>query len=150
MSVVTEKARIAEICLTITGMNGAGSMPRSLPDADLPYTVLLTGECTRRREDNLISIERIYRLAFLVKSWAEGVETEAEELAEPFFARFEDAFMTRPSLQLTGNTTRLEGVQNADLGNDTGITNIELGGVGYAGVIFDLHVLSMRVMTRGQ
>lgn len=149
MGVPEHKTRIAAICNTMTGINGAGAMPRDLPDADLPYVVILTGEATRQRDDNLITVERIYRLALLVKSWAEGVETEAETLTEPFYDRFEDAFNSRPSLQLADNTTRLTGVQNADLGNDTGVTNIELGGVGYAGVMFDLHVLSTRVITRG-
>lgn len=149
MGVPEEKARIAAICDTITGVKGAGAMPRSLADASLPYVVILTGEATRQRDDNVISIERVYRLALLVKSWAQGVETEAEELTEPYYERFEDAFHSRPSLQLSDNTTRLAGVQNADLGNDTGVTNIDLAGVGYAGVMFDLHVLSMRVITRG-
>lgn len=150
MSEVTEKARIAAICNLITGVNGAGSMPRNLPDAELPFVVILTGEATRQRDDNLISKERIYRLALLVKSWAEGIDVEAEELTEPFYARFEDAFMSRPSLQLADNTTPLEGVQNSDLGNDTGVININMAGVDYAGVMFDLHVLSQRVITRGQ
>jgi hypothetical protein len=129
LSVATEKARIADICETIAGIGGAGAMPRNLADANLPYVVVLTGEATRQRDDNLISIERIYRLALLVKSWAEGVETEAEGLCEPFFPLFEDAFLSRPSLQLADNTTPLAGVQNADLGNDTASSNT-LAGVG--------------------
>jgi len=150
MSVATEKARIATICETlITGVNeGIAGMPRHIAGASLPAVVVLTGEATRERHDDILTITRVYRLALLVKSWAEGIELEAEELCEPFFPRFESIFHARPSLQLANNTTTLEGVLDAWLGDDTGVTNIELAGAGYAGVIFNLHVMSLREVAR--
>lgn len=151
MSVSTEKARIAAICELMTGIvSGHAQIPRGLTSSELPAVVVLTGEAERQREDNVIYVNRRYRLALLVKAWAAGIEGEAEELCEPFFARFEEMFHARPSLQLSNNTTLLAGVQNSDLGNDTGVTNIEIAGGAYAGVIFDLNVQSVRVITRKQ
>ena len=149
MSVATEKARLAAICATITGvLDTYAGMPRNIAGANLPAVVVLTGEAERTRQDNMLTITRVYRLALLVKPWAEGIELEAEALCEPFFARFEDTLHARPSLQLTDNTTMLAGVQDAWLGNDTGVTNIELAGVGFAGVLFDEWVVSLREFTR--
>jgi hypothetical protein len=150
MSVATEKARIALICETlITGVNeGYAGMPRDIAGANLPAVVVLTGEAARDRKDDMLQTARVYRLALLVKSWAEGIELEAEALCEPFFDRFETVFHARPSLQTTDNTTTLAGVLDAYLGADTGVTNIELAGVGFSGVIFDLTVISLREIAR--
>jgi len=151
MSVATQKERIAAICELITGVTTAfASAPRGITNADLVAVVVLTGEAQREQEDNMLNVYRLYRLALLVKPWVQGIELEAEEACEPFFERFEDAFFTRPSLQLADNTTPLAGVQNSLFEGDTGVTNIELGGKGYAGVIFNLNVHSIRVITRGQ
>jgi hypothetical protein len=150
MSVATERARIAAIAATITGIaTTSAALPRNLTSADLPALVVLAGEGTRTRDGGLMFVQRTYRLALLVKPWAQGIELEAEQACEPFFPRFEDAYGQRPALQLTDNLTPLEGVQHSDLGNDTGTTMIELAGVGYAGVMFDLNVLSARDVPRG-
>lgn len=149
MSVATEKARLAALCELITGVNeGYAGVPRGIAAANLPAVVVLTGEAERQQEGSLTYIRRVYRLALLVMSWQEGIELEAEERCEPFFARFEDLFEVRSSLQLTDNTSTLAGVLESHLGADTGVTNIELAGVGFAGVIFNVHVTSLREFAR--
>jgi hypothetical protein len=154
MTVTDVKSRIAAICRTIEGVAGADRSPRSLANAQLPFVVVLTGESTRQSgrdgepgASDMLIVRRLYRLALIVKSWGRGVEGEAEELCEPFFERFEETFVRRPSLQLTDNSTPLPGVLDAWLSGDTGVINIELGGVGYAGVMFDLWVETARVIS---
>lgn len=149
MTVSTVKARIAAICETITGVTSAyAGGPRAISDADLPAIVVLTGAA--QKEDtsaDMLTVNRTYQLALLALPWAEGIELEAEEKCEPFFERIEDAFFTRPSLQLADNTTRLAEVQLVQTGPDTGVIDISLAGAAYAGVIFDISVQTIRVIT---
>ncbi|GIV82068.1 MAG: hypothetical protein KatS3mg051_1422 [Anaerolineae bacterium] len=151
MTVSDIKGRIAEICAGIEGITGADRSPRSLARAALPFVVVLTGEAQRFTgrdgqpgTPELTIVRRVYRLALIVKAWATGVETEAEEACEPFFERFEDAFGNRPGLYLDDTTTSLADVLDVWLGNDTGVINIELAEKSYAGVIFDLWVETLR------
>lgn len=150
MSVATERARIAAIAATIDGVvSTSAAVPKSLASVQVPAVIVMTGEATRRRDGGIMIIERVYTLALLVKAAVAGVELEAEQACEPFFPRFETAFGQRPGLQLADNTTPLDGVQHSELGNDSGVIGIELGGVAYLGVRFDLHVLSYRDIPRG-
>lgn len=151
MSVSAQRTRIAAIAQSyVTGIvTAVAGAPRRLTAADLPAVVVTTGEAQRQRDDNVIMISRQYNLVLLALPWQQGIELEAEQTCEPFFEAFEEAFLSRPSLQLADNTTPLEGVMNADLLGDTGVTNVELAGVGYAGIVFTLQVDSIRVLTRG-
>jgi len=153
MTVTNVKERLAAICAGIEGIAGADRSPRSLARANLPYVVVLTGEGQRfTGRDGLGGapdmpiVRRVYRLALIVKAWATGVETEAEEACEPFFERFEDAFVLRHGLYLNDTTTSLPEVLDAWLGNDTGVINIDLAEKAYAGVMFDLWVETVRVV----
>lgn len=150
MSVAAQRERIAAIAALIDGVaTTSAALPRNLTGADLPAVIVLAGEGVRTRDGGLMLVTRTYRLALLVKPWTQGIELEAEQACEPFYERFEDAFGRRPGLQLTDNTTPLPGVQHAELGNDGGTTMIELAGVGYAGIMFDLIVQSIRDVPRG-
>ncbi|MCC6361862.1 MAG: hypothetical protein IT450_24265 [Phycisphaerales bacterium] len=150
MGVSAERARIASIAALITGVTStSAAVPRDVTTADLPALIVMTGEGVRTRDGGLLLVQRTYKLALLVLPAAMGAELEAEQACEPFFERFEDAYGQRPALQLANNLTPLAGVQHSDLGNDTGVTAIELAGVGYMGVIFDLNVLTVRDVPRG-
>jgi hypothetical protein len=151
MTVATEKQRLADICEGyITGIKVAyAGAPRNIVSANLPAAVVvLTGEVERRRDGPLLVMARTYRLALIVKEWALGIELEAEALCEPFFDRFESILDARPQLQLANATTPLAGVLDAWLGNDSGVIEIELAGVSYAGVMFEQHVTSLREIER--
>jgi hypothetical protein len=150
MTVITEKQRLADICAGyITDIRTAyAGAPRNIAAASLPAVVVLTGEVERRRDGPLLIMARTYRLALIVKAWALGIELEAEALCEPFFDRFESIFDARPQLQLANATTPLEGVLDAWLGNDSGVIEIELASISYAGVMFEQHVTSLREIER--
>lgn len=142
MTVATVKDRLVIICGAITGVNGASRDPRNITGGEMPWVVVLAGPAQYSNGSSLGQELREYRLILIVQSWAQGPEYEAEKLCEPFFTRFRDEFMQNTGLD-TGNNDPLTGVQNSILIRDSGVSNIELAGVVYAGVEFVIQVLEL-------
>jgi hypothetical protein len=148
VNVDTIRERISAICQDdIVGITETvEGAPRNLATADLPAAVVLTGQAERNARGadttttDMVYVTRVFRVALIVKPWIQGVVLEAEELCMPFFERFEQAFGFTYGLTSDTHTTPLDSVQDSWLGNDTGVADVDLGGVRYAGVVFDVWV----------
>jgi hypothetical protein len=143
MTVATVKTRLITICEAIPGIQGASREPRNLTGAEMPWVIVLAGPAEYQTDGEALGRElRTYRLLVIVQAWAQGPEYEAETLVEPFYERFREEFSNNASLD-TGNHDPLPGVQWSQIVRDTGLTEIILAGVSYAGVEVNIQVLEV-------
>jgi len=148
----TVKPRLASIAEDyITGVvTGHSRIPRDLSTADMPALVVMTGAAQQvQLGGGVIQELRTYSLALLALPWVMGVETEAEEILEPFFRRVALCFWGRPGLHLEDNTDALAGVQDVQVLGDSGVIEIALAAVSYAGTMIELQVEELFLVERG-
>lgn len=130
-TVAQVRARLAELCLEIEGIVTAyAEAPQSLNATDMPTVVILPGPTTdgenhgAEYEDML----REYRILIYVTPRGAGLPGEGERLLSPFFDRFEEFFLARPSLG------GLPGVQMAKWGGDGGSAILTYNDTPYLGI----------------
>ena len=136
MSISQVKAAIADVLETVSGIKRIyQTAPNSLPPADLPAAVIYTGAAQYVERGYDVNGEvRTYALRLYVLPAQNGIPGEAEALCEPFFAAVGAAFA--PGARLG----RLAGILEARLTGDQGVSVLDLGGVPYVGIAFQLEV----------
>ena len=159
VSVTTVKERLAQIqagipatddAEAIAGIEGVNRAyahgPIILPPGDLPIFVNFTvpaSEDWRSLGSQFDQETRTYIMRLYVRPWLQGIDGEAEELCEPFFARVRDKFASRPGLGLGSIDTQISGVEAVLLG-DSGVVGMRYPvavGDMFIGIEFRLQVI---------
>jgi hypothetical protein len=149
MSVPSVKARLQLLLEALPGVRAVYT--QSLRNtAEFPSFVITTGPATYERlESDMTTIRRAYRLLLLVKPAELGVQLEAEEASEPFYALMSDLLQERPGLWITTPNNTVDGVLDAGLLSDTGLVARSLAGVDWLGVEWELEVLELENIQQG-
>lgn len=124
---------------------------QTLPTAALPACIVIWGPSSLVSELSTEDVKvrtREFSLLLAAKPWVLGTELEAGEVARPFVARFAAAFDANPSLHTfdadgNPNNDPLDYVDGVTLTGDTGVTNIVVGNVSFAGTRFFLEVTTL-------
>ncbi len=150
MSVSTVKARILDILATSSEINKTirGSVRQI---SEMPAAVVMADRAIHEKPaSDLKTIIRDYRIMILVQPMEHGIETEAEQAVEPFYAIVEGLFDVRPGLWLTDYTDTVDGVMDAFLTEDTGFQVIVLAGAAWVGAEWILRVEEWKKVVAGQ
>lgn len=134
----TRFATIIENEVLSTASDIKTGSPRSIDNP--PAAVVMTLDGTPRPEEETGSetryIDRNFNILLLVQPWVEGDELEAEAAVSPYIDAYYTAFMGRQALEYPKNQNALDYVIEHKLINDTGVINIRIGGIDWAGIQF--------------
>ncbi len=112
--------------------------PRDIEN--LPAAMIMTDAGTPQGEAQTGSetdyIERQFNVFLLIQEWVIGDELEAEATVSPYIDTYYTAMRGRQALEYPRNENALDYVINHQLTGDTGVINIRMGGVDYAGIQF--------------
>lgn len=146
--------RIAEI---LEGMDGVvevyAGRPNDTPPANLPAFIVLTGSASvdtnqdQSANADMAYITRSYRCILLALPWVQGVDLQSEETCRPFFTEFYDIFLDRPMLDNPKGSDPIYSIVSTKPISDSGIINVVLGNVAYAGVEFVLEITEIHART---
>jgi len=118
MSIVTVRARLAEMQASIPGVRRAyDQLPVGIVNtADLPLFLNFVRDTEYDIDsgEGFVYDTRTYVMWLLVKPVAEGTDSEGEQITEPFIPIVADYFISRPSL------LDLKGVVTSELKSDSG------------------------------
>lgn len=124
MSVVTTRARIAQLNGLITGVNVSFERPpRALQRSSLPASVIRIGQATYdyvTYGETIVAESRIYTLEYYIAELSQGEEAAAEEAVTVFLDRVRDFYSPRWGLEVGVNDPDDQVVQSARLQGDSG------------------------------
>lgn len=143
MTVAEVKAALANIEKTIPGVKRAlASAPLSIPPGDLPLFINFAGPASVDWEvaGAEYGVEsRLYVARLYIKPVGQGIDGEAERIADPFFELVRDKFGSKPMLGLQTVETQQSGIDAVFLG-DQGLAEILYAGEAFIGIEFRLQV----------
>ncbi len=152
MSIIEDiKARIAEISENEWVSAASDIKTGSARSADnLPMVMIMTDAGVPREESETGSetmyLDRTFDIFLLVQPWVEGDELEAEEAVSPYVDLFYTTFKGRQALEYPRNQNALDYVIFSKPTGDTGVINIRMQGIDYAGCQFTLQVTYVQLI----
>ena len=133
MSVATVKAALAEIQRNVLKLTAYAEGPAALPH--VPAMVNFTGPAQYDfTQSDALEITRRYTMRLYLREVGQGIDGEAERLAEPWFAAVANCFAARRRL----GQTRY--VRTSRLVSDSGLQVSEYAGQQYLAIDFVLEV----------
>lgn len=140
MSVATVKTALAAIQKNILNILAFAEGPVSL--SSMPCMVNFTGPAQYDgTQSDAIETTRRYIMRLFVREVGQGIDGEAERLAEPWFPAVLNAFAARPRL---GNTAF---VKRSRIVSDSGLQVSVYAGVQYLAIDFNIEVVEWNEVT---
>jgi len=133
MSVATVKAALADIQHDVVKLTAYAEGPTALPHA--PAMVNFTGPAQYDfSQSDALEVTRRYTMRLYLREVGQGIDGEAERLAEPWFAAVANCFAARRRLEQT------QYVKTSRLISDSGLQVSEYAGRQYLAIDFVLEV----------
>ena len=140
MPVDTIKARLAEIQHDVLDVLAYAQGPLAL--STMPVLVNFTGAAQYDYTTaDVVEITRRYVMRLYIREVGQGIDGEAERLAEPWFAKVYDCFSARRRLN------GLAYVRNSRLVSDSGLSVSQYAGQSYLAIDFTIEVLDWSEIT---